>query len=438
MSAAPSPQPASPFSLRSYYRLVRDNANFRRLWLAQIVSELGDWIYWVAICDLVLRLTGSAQRIGVVVVLQILPEFFLGPTAGAVNDRVSRRAVMIAADLARALIVLGMLVIQAREQLWILYLLLIGEVASASFFEPGRTAVIPNIVEERETLEANALSASTWSFNLAVGAGLGGMLVYLLGRRAAFVVNSLSFLASALLISRMRFPETHLKAGSRPPWMEILGLAPIVEGFRYVRGDPRLVSLLLLKFGLGLLGANLVLLPIMGSREFQLGGEGVLGMSALFMFRGVGAVIGPLIGGRLAGGSERRMRLGVLAGFLAAGVFYLLFSRAPSLALASACVVGAHAGGSLIWVFSTTLLQLNSEDRFRGRVFAADFGLNTLSASLSAFATGLALDHGVQPRRAALALGAAMFLPALAWSWAMRLWPSSGPGYAAGRDSRPV
>src|SRR6185436_13980408 len=169
------------FSAAAYYRLVRRNANFRRLWVAQIISELGDWFYSVAIYDLVLRLTGSAQWVGLAVLLQVLPMFLLGPTAGAVNDRVSRRAAMIVADLARAGIVLAMIVVQTREQIWLLYLLLGLEVATASFFEPARNAVIANIVAESEVIGANALSSATWSFNLAVGAGVGGLVVHALG-----------------------------------------------------------------------------------------------------------------------------------------------------------------------------------------------------------------------------------------------------------------
>ena len=422
MSEATLDETRPHISLSGYYHLVRGNADFRRLWLAQIVSELGDWFYSVAIYDLVLRLTGSAQLVGAAVLLQVLPMFFLGPTAGAVNDRVSRKSVMIAADLARALIVLGMVAVHTRDQLWILYLLLAAEVVSASFFEPGHTALIPNLVSERQVILANALSSVTWSFNLAVGAGVGGVVVYLLGRNAAFVINSFSFVISALLIVRIGAAEPHLEAHRHLKWTEILGLEPILEGIRYVKGDLRLTCLLFLKCGLGLIGANLVLLPLMGEREFHVAGTGVMGMSTLFMFRGVGALIGPLIGGRIAGPSQPRMRLGLLIGFVAVGVFYVLFSRAPSLALASACVVGAHAGGSVVWVFSTTLLQLNTEDRFRGRIFAADFGLLTLAISVSAYAVGFAVDHGIAPRTTALALGCVMLLPATAWALALRLW----------------
>src|SRR5438874_9051262 len=98
------PQPeheASSVSLSAYARLLRENANFRRLWLAQIVSEIGDWFYTLAIYSLLLQLTGRAGSVALALVLQVLPQTFVGPAAGVVNDRVRRRRVMIVADLAR-------------------------------------------------------------------------------------------------------------------------------------------------------------------------------------------------------------------------------------------------------------------------------------------------------------------------------------------------
>src|SRR5258706_11256772 len=96
-------------SLASYLRLLRGNRNFRRLWSAQIVSEIGDWFYTLSIYSLLLQLTGHASSVALALVLQVLPQTFVGPTAGVVNDRISRKKVMIAADLIRVVIVLAML-----------------------------------------------------------------------------------------------------------------------------------------------------------------------------------------------------------------------------------------------------------------------------------------------------------------------------------------
>src|SRR6201988_1381205 len=106
-------------SLSAYGRLIRANPNFRRLWLAQIVSEIGDWFYTLSIYTLLLQLTGHASSVALALVLQVLPQTLVGPTAGVVNDRVKRKYVMIAADLVRFLIVLSMLLVRSKSMVWL-------------------------------------------------------------------------------------------------------------------------------------------------------------------------------------------------------------------------------------------------------------------------------------------------------------------------------
>src|SRR5512146_564699 len=108
-----SSPPREEVSARAYWRLLRGNRNFRRLWAGQIVSELGDWFYVIAIYTLLLQFTGRAQSLGLALVLQVLPQTLVGPSAGVVNDRVRRKRVMIAADLFRAGIILAMLLVRS-------------------------------------------------------------------------------------------------------------------------------------------------------------------------------------------------------------------------------------------------------------------------------------------------------------------------------------
>src|SRR5512132_3102866 len=134
---------------RSYLRLLRGNRNYRLLWLAQVVSELGDWFYSLAVYNLLLDLTGSkAQAVGLAVVLQVLPSTLIAPTAGVVNDRIRRKRVMIVADLARFFIVLAMLFVRSPGMVWLVYPLLFLETLAAGFFEPAHSSVIPNIVPQ--------------------------------------------------------------------------------------------------------------------------------------------------------------------------------------------------------------------------------------------------------------------------------------------------
>src|SRR5690349_21136246 len=129
------PQPeleASSISFAAYAHLLRRNRNFRRLWMAQIVSEIGDWFYSLAIYSLLLQLTGRASSVALALVLQVLPQTFVGPTAGVINDRIRRKHVMIAADLVRMVIVLSMLLVRSASMVWLVYPLLLLETIMAA------------------------------------------------------------------------------------------------------------------------------------------------------------------------------------------------------------------------------------------------------------------------------------------------------------------
>ena len=420
---------SSTISLSAYLRLLRHNRNFRRLWMAQIVSEIGDWFYTLAIYNLLLQFTGQARSVALALVLQVLPQTLFGPIAGVVNDRIRRKRVMITADLVRAVIVLAMLLVRSRSTLWLVYPLLVLESVMWAFFEPARTAVIPNVTTDQDLIVANTLSSTTWSLNLVAGATLGGIALALLGRNASFVLNAFSFLASAFFISRMHFEEPHAEAAARLRGRDLSDFSALADGIRYVRHDPRLFATVLVKTGLATMGVSWVLFTVMGERVFPLRWPGlaqersaVLGMSLLLGARGVGAIVGPLFSARWAGHSQSRLRLGILFGFLALALGYGSLGAAGSLWVACFWIVVAHSGGSTVWVFSTTLLQLNTEDKFRGRVFSAELGLCMLTLALGAYITGFFIDHGVSARVVAITTGLIMLAPAGLWAWAMRWW----------------
>jgi predicted MFS family arabinose efflux permease len=429
------PQPeqeANSISLAAYVRLLRTNRNFRRLWTAQIVSEIGDWFYSLAIYSLLLQLTGRASSVALALVLQVLPQTFVGPAAGVINDRVRRKQVMITADLVRTVVVVAMLLVRSRSMVWLVYPLLLLETIMAAFFEPARNSVIPNITAREEVIVANTLASSTWSLNLMIGAALGGVVAAFLGRNAVFIVNALSFLLSALLIRGMRFEEPHAESSHLLNVRDLLDLSPMIEGMRYVRRDARLLATILIKTGLLVIGPSWVLFTVMGQRYFPVRWHGMdaqrgamLGMSLLMASRGLGALLGPLLFASIAGNRQARLRMGIFLGFLADAAGYAGLGFAPNVWLASASVVLAHCGGSVIWVFSTTLLQLNTDDRFRGRVFAADLGLSMLTIAVGAYLAGALLDFGVSARVVSVAAGTSMLLPAAAWGWALRLWRPS-------------
>ncbi len=411
----------------SYLRLLRGNRNFRRLWSAQIVSELGDWFYTLAIYNLLLQLTGRAGSVALALVLQVLPQTLIGPTAGVLNDRLRRKRVMIAADVGRMAIVFCMLLVRSRSMVWLIYPLLVAETLLAAFFEPARSSVIPNVVAQEDVVLANTLSSATWSVNLMVGATAGGVVAALMGRDAVFILNALSFLISAVLILGMRFAEPHAE-GARPFHIrELVDFTPILAGIRYVRSQVRLRSTVLVKAGNLIIGPGWVLFTVMGQREFPVHWHGLdpargafLGMSLLLGARGLGALLGPLVTAPWAGQWISRLEKAILVGYLATAAGYALLGVSGRLWQACLCVMLAHFGGSMIWVFSTTLLQLQSDDKYRGRVFAADLGLAMLTIAAGAYVAGRFVDWGFAARHVACGAGLLMLIPAALWGLAIR------------------
>ncbi len=427
----------SAVGLADYARLIRSNRNFRLLWSAQIISELGDWFYSVAIFSFLLQVVGTAQSVAFVFVLQVLPQAFAAPAAGVVNDRLSRKRVMIFADLMRAGIVLAMVLVRSREMIWLLYVLLFCETVMWAFFEPAHSAVVPNIAGDRDILVANTLSSATWSFNFAMGSAVGGFAAALWGRDVVFIIDSISFLLSAWLISRMRFNEPH--AANRPAMTagELFDFRPILEGIRYVARDIRLSVTIFVKAGLSLTGTNWVIIPIMGERLFPVHVAGfsgtqaaTLGMSILLASRGVGALAGAFASSWFAGNSKPRLRFSIVVGFVLAGLGYLGLAGAPGIWLACLAIIVAHAGASMVWVASTTLLQHYTDDRFRGRVFSAEFAFSMATLAATSYAAGVLVDSGVSVRTVAFITGAVVLVPALAWFYALRLWSTRDPGNA--------
>ena len=420
-----------------YLALLRGNRDFRLLWLGQVVSQLGDWFNTIALFTLVLRLTGSGSAVGLVLVARFLPSVFLGPLSGVLADRFDRRRIMIASDAARALVVLGFLFVRRPEHVWLVYVLTVLQLAFSAFFEPARSAAVPSVVARRDLVAANSISSVTWSAMLTLGAAVGGPITDWFGTDAAFVIDSLTYALSAVLIAALRLPPRPARPKKRLTLARALGITDTVEGLRYVWRRPRVLALLLVKPAWGLGGGILTLMPVFGEKVFRVSlhagvGGAALGMSALYAARGIGTALGPVLTRRFYSETRAQMQRAIGVSFVVGGAFYILFGLAGSFTAALAWLAIAHMGGSVLWVFSSVLLQSNVEDEYRGRVFGAELTLMTLSLAASNYATGEALDRfQISPRAVAVAIGIFFMLPGVIWLATRRFWdrpPGRGPG----------
>ncbi len=408
--------------MNPYTTLLRRNRNFRLLYIGQTISQLGDWFNAVAVYALLLDLTGSATAVAMMMIVQYLPVAIVGPVAGVIVDRVDRRRLMIGTDILRGLLILGLLLVRRSEQVWIAYAVMAVVVGAQAFFEPARTATIPNVTSDEELLPANALSSATWSAMLAVGASIGGVVTGLFGRNVAFVVNAGSFFWSAAFILQTRYDSTPAARPAPNGIAQWLGLTDLVEGVRYVRQNAHVAALMSVKAGWGLAGGVLLLLTVFGQRVFPIGTGSALGIGVLYGARGVGAGIGPIALRWILGQDPKTLRRAIAPAFFGVGLFYVALGGAPSLFVAALCVLCAHVGGSILWVFSTVLLQMEVPDRFRGRVFSAELAMVTLVTSLSSYYTAYELDHaGRSPQLLSFALGTMFCIPGALWLMILKM-----------------
>jgi MFS family permease len=406
-----------------YVDLLRRNRDFRQLWLGQVVSQMGDWFDTIALYTIVLNLTGSGRAVGLVLVARFLPSVVVGPASGVIADRFSRRSIMIMSDVVRAVVVLGFLLIRSAEQLWMVYVLTVIQLIFSTFFEPARTAAIPSIVAPRDLVAANAISSATWSAMLTLGAAVGGLITGWFGTDAAFVLDSLTYLLSAALIMTVRLPRREPQAKKRLTLASALGLTQTIEGMRYVKRRPRVFALLMVKPAWGLGGGILALLAVFGEKIFPVGRSAATGIGVLYAARGIGTAIGPFAARRFSGETRAHMQSAIGISFIIGGIFYIAFGSATNFVFAILVLAIAHTGGSILWVFSTVLLQQSVEDNFRGRVFAAELALLTLTMAASNYLTGELLDrYYLSPRGVTIGMGIFFLLPGLAWFVTMRWW----------------
>ncbi|MCP4203985.1 MAG: MFS transporter [bacterium] len=382
---------APPRSEVGYLELLRDNVAYRRLWYGAVASDLGDWFSTIAIYLLIEQLTGSPFALGLVFVIKMLPFALASPIAGLVADRVSRKWLMIFADVARALFALGLLLVREPGHVWLLYTLSALQMIAAAFFIPARSAAIPNIASENEILTANALSASTWSALLAVGAALGGFVTEWIGIRGVFILDGVTYLVSAFFIYRTVIPQRTERATGGA--LVATAVRDVVSGWQHMRDRPRVGRIAFTKAAWSLGGGALVyMLALLG--PILAPATPALGIGWLYALRGVGTGIGP-IAARVYIPDRSLWPAMMGIGIAVTGVLYLVLGRMVWTWWVLIPVVLAHTTSGANWVTSTVLLQERTEDRFRGRVFATEWLLITLSDTVSILVASILLERGV-------------------------------------------
>ena len=401
----------------SVARILRANPDYRRVFLAQIVSQGGDWFTMIPLIVLLQSLTGDGALGALLLAVETAVIALLSLWAGGLVDRVSRRTVLVAAQAGSALAVAPLFLLQSAGTAWLAVLTFGLLAVGKAFFTPAVNAIVPQIVPRESLLVASTGLSSVWGVMLALGASLGGIASALVSPFLCFAVTVAAYAVSALLL--LGLPAacgTASDAGRRG------GLARFVGDVRAVaavcRADRRVPALLLAKPGSHLGNGAIALFPALA---LSTAAEPAVAASLLFAARGVGAVIGPRVA-RLAAERTDDLRAGILAAVVLFGVGYALVSVSTSVVLAIALVLLAHVGGSMNASLSGYGLQAITAHELRGRVFAVDAMVAMLAIALSQALVSLGILL-LQPRTVMAVGSAAVLGYALLWWAATRRIP---------------
>jgi MFS family permease len=403
--------------LNDFRQLLRQNRNYRYMWIGQVVSETGDHFNNIAVFSLALQTTHSGLVVSGIMLSRAIPAVMAGPLAGVFLDRFDRKRIMLASDLIRACVALAFVLTVHHYQTSLLYGLSALLMGASPFFTSGRTSILPSITSREELHTANSLTQTTQWTTLTIGTMVAGLSAATLGYQWAFVLNSLSFFGSAACIWKLRraegFRAKREQTGNEQvvrPWHEYK------EGLRYMRSSPLLLGIALVGVGWATGGgAAQILFPLFGEQVFHRGPAGIgIVWSAAGAGLLVGAAVAHSIGKRI---SFQNYKRAVVICYVIHGGAYVLFSQMQSFVAALFFIALSRAAVAVSSVLNISQLLRHIPDEFRGRVFATTESLTWSTMIVSMTAAGVASQyHG--PRTIGFVAGILSSSTAVFWGWA--------------------
>ena len=370
------------------FRRILANRPFGLLWVGQLVSQSGDYIFDVVALWLVLQLTGDIFKVGLTTATIFLPAIIIAPFAGVFVDRANRRDIIFASNLFQAATVGGIAVLYAlgRLDFLILLALLFLLNAGAQFVRPAISATIPAIVEKEDLAPANSLFSIRNSMNQIAGFSIGGIMVLLLGIEIPIYYDSLTFIFAAATIaliakSRMAVPTIE---GQRQPTSGISFREKFLEGLRFIRTSRFLLEIIALAIVLNFFAGGVQTLLAPYSKLTVNGTAGTYG--ALLAAFALGTVLGSIAVGKI----ESRRYVGKL-------LFLGVFLAGGAIALIGLTTVAVYAFGLMLLIGVAlalanlplqVLIQAKVPGNMLGRVFTSLGALVQISTPIAAVTTG--------------------------------------------------
>lgn len=373
--------------------LLRIRTDFRRLWLGDMVSLLGDWLSLVAVSVLALNHGQGVLTLALVLVAHTLPQTLAAPLAGVLVDRVDRRKLLVIGNLIQAGLTALMALAAAFQEVGLVQLALLLRTAVAALTVPAQNSALPRLVEQSELYRANAILSATWSITFALGMALGGLLAAL-GPVPALLIDALTFVLAAALLRRLPklVPERNDEESAATGSMVHRAIADLRQAWLMAWRSPPLLSAVIAKTPLALAGGGAWLLLNLNAAQVGIVSAG-LAVGLLQAARGIGTGVGPWL---MARRLERGLSPQLAMRYAQWGTFVSIawFSLGGSLPILLVCAFAWGLGIGTNWTVSTAELQRQAPDQYLGRLSAIDGMLFSLGMSISALIGAISVDMG--------------------------------------------
>jgi len=381
---------------------MKQEKQYRRLFLAGVVNGIGDRFSSVAVLAMLLHITGSGMAVGITLAIRLIPSLFFGPIGGWLADRFSRKAILVITDLIRIAFALSLLMVNSKEDLWIVYVSSFILAAGEAIYAPARKSSIPQLVKKEQLVKVNSLEQVMVGIVLIGGAFSGGIVSSIFGPNVTFWFNGISFLVAAAIISTISFPEKK----DRKVIVETKMESPLSIFKKIVLFSAPIQLLLFCEIMLASMnGIDNVLISVYAVKEYHLGDAGV---GLFYGALGIGLMLSFLVANKL----RKNYLLAGLICLMLEGTFLLLLSRTHFIVIAFLMFSGAAFMSGIGNACFDTILMKEIPEEHQGTMFGILATIGNTLLGISMFLSGFALQY-LDPRLLGLLGGIAYILVAI-------------------------
>jgi len=393
--------------MKQYIELLRSEKIFRRLSTIQLIAYFGAWFSNVAIYTLLIELHVDAKVVAFVAMLHFLAGVVQAPLSGSIIDSVRPKKLLLILISMEIVSTFLLIFINDVNDLNFLYILIFIKMAAASFYFTTEMSLLPKILHGSKLQRANELHSIIWSLSYTLGMAVSGFVVYWLGIKIAFILDSLMFVVAFILLYTLEIELEVIKVKEK--LLDMMG-----DTFRYLKKYPHAMHLMLVHAFIGLTAFD-ALVALMVDQYYSGFIAASLALGLLHAVRAAGLVLGPMFLVKFTNNK------GLFYVFIAQGLAVWLWAYLMHdfyLSLLASLFVGFFT--TTLWSYSYTLLQKNIDEKYYGRIVAYNDMLFLSSAAFTSYMTGVLAENGFSLENVAFIMGVGFMIGAVYFKWVIK------------------